>query len=414
MKPKQFVVKTSRIFLAALAILPAYLVVQESAFALIGAGPAAKKPAKTTPAIALRNWGLDNAFTSHINIRKAWEISRGSREIVVAVIDTGIDPEHPDLKDNLWCKPGTKQTKIVKGKKTQVCEYGWDFVKNEANPTDTHGHGSHVAGILGASAKAGAGAAGVALNVSIMAIRYYSQTASGAENLANTVKAINYAVDNNAHIINYSGGGAEFSAAEKKAIERAQKQGILFVAAAGNERKDTDKDANKYYPGAYGLDNIIAVAATDINNKLLSSSNWGAATVHVTAPGENIYSTLPGGKYGYLTGTSQATAFVTGLAALLMAKDAGLRGKPEKVKQLIVGNVDKVEELKAKVISGGRINAYAALAEVANRVSGLELAGKSGAAPAAAEPLDLAPILAPDFSKFEEKRVPARNKNSLD
>lgn len=297
----------------------------------------------------IRNWGLDNAFGSHVNARKAWNVSKGSRDIVVAVIDTGIDPEHPDLKDNLWCKPSNKE----------FCEYGWDFVKNKANPTDDHGHGTHVAGIIGASGKNLAGAVGVSPAVRIMALRYYMKTASGAENLDNTIKAINYAIDNGANIINYSGGGSEYSSAEKKAIERAEKKGILFVAAAGNEHRDTDKDGNKYYPSAYGLSNIIAVASTDINNQLLPSSNWGLATVHVAAPGENIFSTLPGGKYGYLTGTSQSTAFVTGEAVLLMAEDSSMRNHPQNVKALIMGSVDKVSGLK--VLSGGRINAFEAL-----------------------------------------------------
>jgi thermitase len=397
--------------LAALLITPFYFIAQESAFALIGSGSSAKRPIKNEAALALRNWGLDNTLSSHINVRKAWEINKGSREIIVAVIDTGIDPNQPDLKDNLWRKPGTLETKIINGKKTETFEYGWDFVKNEANPLDSHGHGTHVAGIVGASAKGSAGAAGVAPNVSIMAIRYYSQTASGAENLANTIKAIHYAIDNGAHIINYSGGGAEFSSGERKAIERAEKKGILFIAAAGNEHRDTDKESNKYYPGAYGLSNIIAVAATDINNELLSSSNWGGSTVHVTAPGENIYSTLPNGKYGYLTGTSQGTAFVTGLAALMMSEDSSLRNKPEAVKAAILNNVDKIEGLKSKVISGGRINAYATLKALANKVSGIQLAD---GAKEKILPVSPQVITAPDFSRFEEKRVPARNKNSVE
>ena len=207
---------------------------------------------KSKPAdyVTLRNCGLDNEEqASHINIRKAWDLNnnKGSKSIVVAVIDTGIDPNHKDLKDNLWRKKGTD-------------EYGWDFVTNKKNPEDKHGHGTHVAGIVAASGKARAGAAGVAPNVSIMAVRYYSDSASGAQNLANTVKAINYAVDNGANIINYSGGGAEFSAAEMKAIQRAEAKGILFIAAAGNEYQNTDEAGNSYYPAAYGLSNIVAVA----------------------------------------------------------------------------------------------------------------------------------------------------------
>ena len=164
----------------------------------------------------LRNWGLFNNNLSHINAPKAWEVSEGDKSIIVAVIDTGIDPKHPDLKANLWHKFGTD-------------EYCWDFVTNKKNPVDEHGHGTHVAGIIGASAKSKAGATGVAKKVSIMAIRYYSKDATGAQNLSNTIKAINYAIDNGANIINYSGGGAEFSAAEFQAIKRAEKKGVLIA-----------------------------------------------------------------------------------------------------------------------------------------------------------------------------------------
>ena len=307
-----------------------------------------KAPENTIPVI--RNWGLDNnEFSSHINAKKAWQITKGNKKIVVAVIDTGIDPTHPDLKDNLWKKPGTKD------------EYGFDFYLNKKNPEDFHhqGHGTHVAGIIGATSKARAGAAGVAPNISIMAVRYYSEKASGAENLANTVKAFNYAIDNGASIINYSGGGPDFSAEEKKAIERAESKGILVVCAAGNEFENTDQKGNTYFPAGYDLSNIISVAATNIKNVIIPSSNWGVNHVHVAAPGENIFSTFPKGKYGYLTGTSQATAFVSGLAALILSENPKL--KPLEIKQIIMDSSDKSKELENKVASGGRINAFAAL-----------------------------------------------------
>lgn len=309
---------------------------------------AALKAETTKPAeLLLRNWGLDNKeMNSHVNARKAWKITRGSKKIIVAVIDTGIDANHADLKDNICRKPGTD-------------EYGFDFVTNKKNPEDKHGHGTHVAGIIGATAHTSAGASGVAPNICIMAVRYYSDSASGAQNLANTVKAINYAVDNGANIINYSGGGAEFSAAEMKAIQRAEAKGIIFVAAAGNEYQNTDLPGNSYYPAAYGLSNIISVAATNIRNKLLPASNWGKKHVHVTAPGENIYSTLPKGRYGYMTGTSQATAFVSGQAALILSENPKL--KPAEVREIIMNSVTKVADLDGKIASGGHVDVYAAL-----------------------------------------------------
>ena len=297
--------------------------------------------------IKLRNWGLDNQeFDSHIHAREAWKITKGKKNIVVAVIDTGIDPQHPDLKDSLWRKKGTD-------------EYGFDFVTNKKNPTDVHGHGTHVAGIIAASAKAAAGASGVAPNVSIMAIRYYSDSASGAVNLANTVKAIHYAIDNGADIINYSGGGSESSSAERKAIERAESKGILLVAAAGNDFRNTDLPGAQYYPAAYGLSNIIGVANTNIRNQLNPTSNWGPQHTHIAAPGDNIFSTFPNGKYGYLTGTSQATAFVSGAAALVLSENSSL--SPKEVRDVLMRSADTLDTLKNKVASSGRLNAFKAV-----------------------------------------------------
>ncbi len=327
----------------------------DQAYGLIPTLKGNSKVSAPLPAAPLRNWGLESGEnSSHINARKAWRISKGSKRVVVAIIDTGIDPTHADLKDNICRTNG---------------EYGFDFVTNKKNPGDAHGHGSHVAGIVGATARnASAGASGVAPNICIMAVRYYSDTASGAQNLANTVKAINYAVDHGANVINYSGGGAEFSAAEMKAIQRAEAKGVVFVAAAGNEYQDTDKSGNAYFPAAYGLSNIIAVAGTNQKGELLPSSNWGKKHVHVAAPGENIYSTLPKGKYGYLTGTSQATAFVSGLAALILSEIPGL--KPYEVRDIIMKTASKSAALEGKIASGGRIDAYAALRMVLARREG--------------------------------------------
>jgi subtilisin family serine protease len=303
------------------------------------------------PKVRFKNWGIANAQNlSHVQAVDAWKLERGKKEIVVAVIDTGVDSEHPDLKMNIW-EPNQKSA--------QRRGYGWNFVRDNSNPSDEHGHGTHVAGIIGALANPEAGVSGVAQNVSIMAVKYYSETASGAVNLSNTVKAIDYAVKNGARIINYSGGGPEFSEEEYLAIRRAELAGVLVVAAAGNEHQDTDQVENYYYPSAYRLSNIISVAATDIHNRLIRSSNWGARRVDVAAPGENIYSTLPNGKYGYMTGTSQATAFVSGIAALLLSRNPSLT--PVELKKIILDSVDRFPTLTGKVATSGRVNAYKAL-----------------------------------------------------
>lgn len=308
--------------------------------------------------LAFKNWGiLNKQDKSDIQAVDAWKLEQGRKDIVVAVIDTGVDAGHPDLRANIW--DGTTNHPTKAGLFGGVSGYGWNFVKDNDTPGDDHGHGTHVAGIIGAVANPETGVSGVAQHVSIMAVKYYSETASGTVNLANTIKAIDFAVKNGARIINYSGGGPEFSEEEYLAIRRAEVAGVLVVAAAGNEHQDTDQVENYYYPSAYRLSNILSVAATDIHNRLIRSSNWGARRVDVAAPGENIYSTLPGGKYGYMTGTSQATAFVTGVAALLLSKNPKLT--PVELKKLILENVDRFPTLVGKVATAGRVNAFKAL-----------------------------------------------------
>lgn len=299
---------------------------------------------------AYKNWGLVNSLAkSHIQAVDAWKIEEGNPNVIVAVIDTGIDPTHKDLKKNIWHDNQLKNNQV----------FGWNFISNKPNPLDDHGHGTHVAGIIGAVANPKSGVSGVAHHVSIMSVKYYSDTNTGALNLQNTIRAIEYAIDHGAKIINYSGGGPEFSEDEYLAIKKAEAKGILFVAAAGNERQNIDKAEYAYYPSAYQLKNIISVAATDIHNNLLQSSNWGKSKVDVAAPGENIYSTLPGGRYGYMSGTSQATAFVSGLAALLLSQKPDLT--PFEIKEIISKSVDVIPTLSNKISSGGRVNAYKAL-----------------------------------------------------
>jgi thermitase len=327
-----------------------------SAFATTGATQAPQAPIMKQLASPFKNWGLTNTKApSHIDAVDAWKITEGSSNVVVAVVDTGVDANHVDLKANMWKDPTRKDENI----------YGWNFVTDKPNPIDDHGHGTHVAGIIGAIADVDSGASGVAHKVSIMAVKYYSDANPGSVNLKNTIRALNYAVDHGARIINYSGGGPEFSEDEYLAIKKAEAKGILVVSAAGNEHQNTDLTENYYYPAAYRLSNIISVASTDINNNLLPSSNWGKTHVDVAAPGENIYSTLPNGRYGYMTGTSQATAFVTGIAALLLAKDPTLT--PVQIKEMIMSSVDRFPQLEAKLVTGGRVNAYGALLALQNK-----------------------------------------------
>ncbi len=306
--------------------------------------------------LKIRNWGLSNQAS---NIEKAWSLPAGNRKVIVAVIDTGIDANHPDLKPNLWKAPSSLRNSRMDP------VYGWDFVSKSPNPSDLHGHGTHIAGIIGAVANHKTGTSGVSQAVQIMPVRYYSESAPGSVNLANTIKSLHYAIDNGAKIINYSGGGPEYSEEEYQAMKKAEQHGVLIVAAAGNDHHNTDVEDFRYYPAAYqlkGLRNIITVASIDADNQILASSNWGVRSVDVAAPGEGILSTIPGGRYGKMTGTSQATAFVSGIAALILSRDPGLL--PSQVKELIINNSTPVAGLRGKVASGGKVDAYRSLAAV--------------------------------------------------
>lgn len=329
------------------------------------------------PALA-QAWGIRSSSAA-----AAWKLSQGSYDITVAVIDTGADIYHEDLDSNIWTNPG--ETGVVQNATCLAMDakvalshkecnkalngvdddgnglvddvHGWNFVSNNNDLTDNHGHGTHIAGIIGAKAGNGKGIAGISPNVKLMILKYFDPKVPVTDNLKNTINAIHYAIDNGAKIINYSGGGTEFSQDEKDAIEAARKKGIIFVAAAGNERSNSDH--HKYYPADYGLENIISVTAIDPKTEVLASSNYGTETVDLAAPGQNILSTLPGDSYGYMTGTSQATAFVTGAAVLVKAYHPEFAA--EQVKKYILSTGDTNASLVAKTKTARRLNLYKAL-----------------------------------------------------
>jgi thermitase len=316
------------------------------------------------PAMSLA-WGLKTT-----NAKSAWRVSTGSRDIVVAIIDTGADVRHPDLSQNLWVNPGESGTDVKgRNKSSNGIDddgngyvddiHGWNFVRNDSDLSDNHGHGTHIAGIVGAVGGNGIGISGISPNVSLMILKYYDPKAAGVNNLLNTVKAIQYAVRMRANIINYSGGGLDPSPEEKMAITQAEKAGVLFVAAAGNERSNSD--IKGYYPADYGLTNIISVTAIDKNNTVLPSSNYGERSVDIAAPGNDIFSTLPGGKYGLMTGTSQATAFVSGVAALVMANNLELRNA-DRIRKYLTQTGDSADQLSGKTRYRKILNSYNALA----------------------------------------------------
>jgi thermitase len=310
-------------------------------------------------------WGLKTT-----DAQRAWRLTTGSKDIVVAIIDTGIDVRHPDLTDNLWVNPGETgvdakgRNKATNGLDDDNNGYaddvhGWNFVSNNNDLSDNHGHGTHIAGIIGAVGGNGIGIVGISPQVSLMALKYYDPKAPGVNNLLNTVRAIQYAVRMKANMINYSGGGLEPSPEERKAIELANLHGILFVAAAGNERSNSDIKA--YYPADYDLPNILSITAVDKRKTVLPTSNYGELSVDIAAPGNDIYSTLPGGKWGFMTGTSQATAFTSGVAALVMSNNSELKSADRIVKYLTQTG-DTTDELNGKTRYNKILNSYKALA----------------------------------------------------
>lgn len=310
-------------------------------------------------------WGIKTTDAA-----RAWRLTTGSREIIVAVIDTGVDVTHPDLAENIWVNKGevgfdskgrNKSTNGVDDDGNGYADdvHGWNFVANNNSVADNHGHGTHIAGIIGAVGGNGIGIVGISPKVSLMALKYYDPKAPGMNNLLNTVRAIQYAVKMKANIINYSGGGLDPSPEEKKAIELAQSQNILFVAAAGNERSNSDIKA--YYPADYELPNVISVTAIDKRKTVLPTSNYGELSVDIAAPGNDIFSTLPGNKYGPMTGTSQATAFVSGVAALVMANNSELK-RADRIVKYLTQTGDATDELNGKTRYRKILNSYKALA----------------------------------------------------
>lgn len=308
------------------------------------------------PALTL-NWGLQR-----IGVEKAWQKSRGQREVVVAVIDTGADIAHPRLKDSVWRNPGETgldengMSKATNGFDDDDNGYvddvhGWNFVTDSPEVMDDHGHGTHVAGII-------SGSSGVAPGVSLMILKYYDAQNSGSQNMASSVRALRYAIRMGATIINYSGGGVFRNEDEYQMLEWARREGLLVVAAAGNE--GVNSDFFHFYPANYELPNILSVTATTREDQILNGSNFGTATVDIAAPGKNIYSTLPGGNYGFMSGTSQATAFVSGIAALLLSSEPELR-RPEDLIEHILARGERHASLNGKTRGARLAHAGAAL-----------------------------------------------------
>ena len=309
-------------------------------------------------------WGM-----TAIDAPSAWNITTGSRNVVVAVIDTGVDYTHPDLAANIWRNPGeiAGNGRDDDGNGFVDDVYGYDFANNDSLPFDDNGHGTHVAGTIAAVANNSLGVAGVNWAVSVMALKFLGSNGTGY--LSNAIRAINYATmmrtqyDINVVVSNNSWGGGSYNALMKTAIQEQYNAGILFVAAAGNS--SANNDVTPQYPANYDVPNVISVAATDQNNRLASFSCYGATTVDIAAPGVSILSTLPGGSYGYYSGTSMATPHVSGVAALCWAVNPN--ASVTAVRNALIQGAKPVSALSGKVFSGGLLNAYNAVRTIANQ-----------------------------------------------
>jgi subtilisin family serine protease len=313
-------------------------------------------------------WGLNNTGQSggtpdaDIDAPEAWDIATGTNEIIVAVIDTGVDYTHPDLASNMWVN--TAELNGIAGVDDDGNGYiddiyGYDFCNNDGNPMDDHYHGTHCAGTIGAIGNNGQGVAGVCWNVKIMALKFLDAGGSGYTDDA--IECVQYAVLMGAKLSSNSWGGGSYSQALKDAIDAAGNANQLFIAAAGNDYGNNN-DINPAYPSSYTSENIIAVMATDKYDSMSGFSNYGPTSVDIGAPGTDILSCQPGSSYQYLSGTSMATPHVSGAAALIWSVYPSM--SYQEVKNILLQTVDEIPSLSGKCVSEGRLNLFNAVNEV--------------------------------------------------
>ncbi|HID86348.1 MAG TPA: peptidase S8 [Anaerolineae bacterium] len=295
-------------------------------------------------------WGPQKIYAP-----QAWDLSKGDSSVVIAVVDWGVDLQHPDLATEMWTNPGEIADNGVDDDGNGYVDdvYGWDFANDDNDPQDDYGHGTHVGGIIAAATDNGVGIAGVAFDSRIMAVKV-GDGATGTARYSRIAKGIIYAADNGAKVINLSLGGYAYSSYLESAVNHAWDAGCVLVGAAGN-----DNLSDLFYPAAY--ENVIGVSATDQNDAKASWSNYGSY-ISVAAPGVSIYSTYwnDGSTYAHMSGTSMAAPHVAGLAALLFAQD-GTRTNAT-VRSLIESSADDLGDAGWDPYYGyGRINAYQAL-----------------------------------------------------
>lgn len=309
---------------------------------------------------ALKNVGQNGGMAgADINAEVMWDMETGKKEIVIGVIDTGVDYTHPDLADNMWINPGEIPNNGIDDDKNGYVDdiHGINAILANGDPKDDNLHGTHVAGIIGAKGNNKLGISGVAQNVTIAACKFLNSYGSGG--ISDAIECMDYfaklksRTEHPLNIVatNNSWGGGSSSQSMKDAITAHKNLGILFIAAAGNDAKNND--IRPSYPATYDIDNIISVASTDKNDLLSTFSNYGKKTVHVAAPGTKILSTVLNHDYKELSGTSMATPHVSGLVAIIYSYYTGLSYK--QAKNLVMSGGDILDSVKEKTISGRRI-----------------------------------------------------------
>jgi PKD repeat protein len=315
-------------------------------------------------------WGLHNTGQiggtpdADVDAPEAWQMTTGSSDVIVAVIDTGVDYNHEDLSANMWVNELERDgSPWVDDDGNGYIDdiYGIDAHNHDTDPMDDEGHGTHCSGTIGAVGNNGIGVVGVNWNVKIMALKFVGTEGYGWT--ADAIECLQYAImmkqnhGHNVRIASNSWGGEALSQALYDTIQAAGNADILFVATAGNDSVDTDVEPR--YPSSYALPSIVAVAATDRNDNLASFSNWGPTSVDVAAPGVDVLSSAPGNSYGYSSGTSMAGPHVSGLAALILSQHPEFSW--DQVKWNILLAADPLPSLRGLVLTGGRVNAKIAL-----------------------------------------------------
>jgi hypothetical protein len=312
---------------------------------------------------------------SDIDAPEAWDLTTGSSSFIVAVFDTGIDFNHPDLAANVWVNPGEIPGNSIDDDGNGLVDdiRGWNWNFNNNNVTDTNGHGTHVSGTIGAVGNNAVGVAGVNWNVKIMMMKIF-EGSSGYAGDAAVVSAINYVINKGVKVSNHSWGGGPFSQVLLDGITAARNAGHLFIAAAGNF--SSNNDASPFYPASYNLDNIISVAASTNTDGRASFSSWGLTSVDLAAPGDNVLSTWPTALitsgYNTISGTSMSTPHVVGVAALAWSFSPS--SSYQQIRQAIFAGVDPNNAFRTDgpnpVATGGRLNALKTLQQLGLSVTG--------------------------------------------